>query len=217
MHFDKNTLICGYPASILRKVFQKIQGYQVYAQFFSRQMKIKVKDAAILANALVEEGYLERNISRFDEECFSITIKGSSLAMASFAPPISRKTAEKKVSELLERVQFVNNSYDFLYKVKRVAIFGSYLTDKEKINDIDIDIILQEKYPRDIQISKENDCIRKAYEGGKDFNGFMHEMFYPRSLVTKFLKHRSRALSLHYGDEILKQTEYRIIYELADE
>lgn len=217
MNLDKNSLICGYPASLIRKVFQRIQGYQVYAQFFSHQMKIKRKDAAILVSALAEEGYLERNIPSFGEERFSITIKGNSLAMASLAPPISRQTANKKVSELLERVKIVNTSDEFLYKVKRVAIFGSYLTDKARINDVDVDIILQEKHPRNTQLAKENACIQKASDQGKEFRNYTDQLFYPQNLTRKFLKHRSRALSLHYGDDILTQTEYKIVYELEGE
>jgi predicted nucleotidyltransferase/predicted transcriptional regulator len=216
MYLDKNSLICGYPASVIRRIFQRLQCRHVYIHYFSYNLKIKKAAANKLVNALIAEGYLKSESSNRGNT-FSATVKGNSLAMASFAPPISRRTAEKKISELLDRVKIVNTSDNFLYKVKRVAVFGSYLTDKEKINDIDVDIILKEKYPHEIQLAKEKACVQKAFEEGKEFRSHFEQLFYAHSLTRKFLKHRSRALSLHYGDDILKQTEYKVIYELADE
>jgi predicted nuclease of predicted toxin-antitoxin system len=42
----------------------------------------------------------------------------------------------------MDRVHAVNATDYFLYKVKRVAVLGSYLTEKKRINDIDIGVAL---------------------------------------------------------------------------
>ena len=67
------------------------------------------------------------------------------MALSSAAKPITRSTAERKLKEFLERVIEVKKSKYYLYKVSKVVVFGSYLSEKEKINDIDISISLVAK------------------------------------------------------------------------
>jgi len=169
-----------------------------------------------LVNKLIKEGYLERKTYRRDLKMFSPTVKGNSLAMASFAPPITRRTADKKIAELVERAKIVNKSNHHLYKVLRIAIFGSYLTDKDRINDIDVDIILKRKFAEEIQKKKEDACIRRAISRGKKFVNFVDRLFYPMYHTQKFLKQHSRAFSLHYEDKIIEKIEYKIVYELKE-
>ena len=76
---------------------------------------------------------------------WEVTNKGRTLALASAAQPILRKTAERKISELLERVKIINTSPRYLFEVTKVIVFGSYLTEKQKINDIDIAVTLERK------------------------------------------------------------------------
>jgi len=216
MHLDKSSLFFGYPASLIRKVFRELRGGDVDVRYFSRHMGINKADAVRLVNKLIKEGYLKRTTSIRNYKTVSTTVKGNSLAMASFAPPITRQTANKKIAELIERAKIVNKSNDHLYKVKRIAVFGSYLTDKDKINDIDIDIILERKFTDEIQKEKEDACIKRAISEGKVFRNFVEQLFYPTYHTQKFLKQHSRAFSLHYEDKILKNVEYKIVYELKE-
>ncbi len=214
MYLEKNSLFFGYSAVLMRDVFCKLPEF-ADVKYFSRQLGIDEEQAAELVDTLIKEGYLEWETFG-GSNTLSKTIKGNSLAMASFAPPITRKTADKKIAELIERAKIVNTSNEFLYKVKRIAVFGSYLSDKDRINDIDIDIVLEKKFPKEIQKKKEDEFIKKAMRKGKEFGNFIDRLFYPMTYTKNFLKHRSRAFSLHYEDQILEQTEYKIIYELNE-
>ncbi len=216
MHVNKNSLFLGHPVPLIRKAFRELVHGYADEIFFSNHLGINKAKAAILINRLIESGYLERGKFHGYKNHVSLTIKGHSLRMASFASPIKRKTADKKIAELIERARFVNISNNHLYKVIRIAVFGSYLTKKERINDIDVDIILKRKFNEEIQRKKEDACIKRALNKGKKFGNLTEELFYPMYRTQKFLKNRSRAFSLHYGDKILERTKYKIVYEFKE-
>jgi DNA-binding MarR family transcriptional regulator len=217
MYLDKTGLFFGYPAPLVRKIFRELQGYDADVRYFTRNMKIKKTDALELVNKLIKEGYLEKSNSSNDRDLFvKPTIKGNALAMASFAPSITRQTADKKIAELIERARVVNQSNDHLYMVKRIAIFGSYLTDKDRINDIDVDIILERKFGQEIQKQKEDAFVQRAIDEGKRFGTLIERLFFSELHTRKFLEQRSRSLSMRYNDEILSQVEHKIIFELKE-
>jgi predicted nucleotidyltransferase len=216
MYLDKNSLIFGYPANEIRDVFRELGHDYAHEPFFCHHLGIKKAQASQLIINLIKDGYLERGKFCGNKDYVSLTIKGYSLRMASFAPPIARKTADRKIAELIERAKIVNTSNEFLYKVKRIAVFGSYLTDKDRINDIDIDIILKAKFSEKKQNKKENELREQAIRNGKVFHNYIDRLFYPITYTKDFLRHRSRAFSIHYEDQILEQTEYKIIYELKE-
>lgn len=69
------------------------------------------------------------------------TIQGNALAMASFGKPISRKTAERLVSGLLERAQTYNADPDKPMFVNTLRVFGSDLSPEiDPIGDVDIEL-----------------------------------------------------------------------------
>lgn len=49
---------------------------------------------------------------------------------------IKRRSADQKLTELLERVGAVRDNPQYLYQVSMLVVFGSYLTDKELLGDI---------------------------------------------------------------------------------
>lgn len=95
-------------------------------------------DALIIE--LERESYIKKAGRFRDEQLWGNTIKGNALALASAAKPILRSTAERKINEFLERVKEVNRNDYYLYKIKKVVVFGSYLSDAEKLGDIDLAI-----------------------------------------------------------------------------
>ena len=53
---------------------------------------------------------------------------------------VKKETATKLINELVERAELANTLDKKIvpYKIKRLVVFGSYLSDKEKLGDIDI-------------------------------------------------------------------------------
>ncbi|PYV34643.1 MAG: hypothetical protein DMG09_20830 [Acidobacteria bacterium] len=52
--------------------------------------------------------------------------------------PVTQVRVVAARRKLLERVRAVSESDYFLYRVKKVLVFGSYLQDLDKANDIDV-------------------------------------------------------------------------------
>ncbi len=74
------------------------------------------------------------------------TVKGSGLRTASATPHIKRSTADRLLSQLLVRVNEVNNSDKFLCRVEEIIVFGNYLDEtRMTLGDIDIAVKLERK------------------------------------------------------------------------
>ena len=146
------------------------------------------------------------------------TLKGSTLGLASAAKPVLRKTADSILAKFMERVQIVNSDSNFLVKVKKVLIFGSYLTQSPRINDIDIAVELawKENHPKIKGKNKAHVAVehaRNAASKGRRFSTYVNELYWPEQEVELFLKARSRTISLHTTEDgILDQVESRLYF-----
>lgn len=118
----------------------------------------------------------------------------------------------------MARVEHVNKSNRYLYRVKKLGVFGSYLTGQDYINDIDIALALE---PKDADREKLRALIwqkvSKAKADDRRFANFSEELFWPQTEVLHYLKSRSRAISLHLLDEGQFETvEAKVLYEICD-
>lgn len=135
----------------------------------------------------------------------------------------SRLTAEKALNNLLNRIKQANQREDFIYKITKAVLFGSYINStKEKIGDLDIAIYIELKDKTIPEI--EQNQIRARIKCCS--LPIMMEFIYGREEVFKFIKDRKRVLQLHNGNivdyESQKRNEpksyiyfdkYKVIYE----
>ena len=97
-----------------------------------------------------------------------LTLDGGTYCQASAAPPIFRATAERKLAEFMERVHRVHADEHYLYCVRRVLVFGSFLTDAPKLNDVDLAIDLARRFAdREVQMAKEREKSAQAEAAGR--------------------------------------------------
>jgi len=213
MYVDPKGNIVGIPAIKVRDFLRKVQDSYWTTESAALNLQLSHRRAQALISELLHRRYIEpQRINRF--KYYKRTLAGSAFSLASAAPPLTRKTADHKLAKFIDRVHAVNASDYFLYKVQRVVVFGSYLTDKKRINDIDIGMELA---PREINKDKHWHMVQarisEACKRGRRFSNIVDEISWPYSEVLLFLKSRSRAISLHTTDPILKQVESRIIFE----
>ena len=132
---------------------------------------------------------------------------------------ISRKTADRIVSEVVERAKVINASPypKFMYFVKKIAVFGSYLTDKEKLGDVDIAVLLErkEECERGNWEDDADECIRIH---NKNVYNFFQVMSFPEKIVYQTLRNKSKSLSIHQYDELERMikkwgTENKAVYQ----
>lgn len=204
----------GLPIMKLRGFFKRYtNNWDIENVMYFFDLEREKADALMIE--LEREGYIEKESKFRDKQLWRNSIKGNALALASAARPILRTTAERKINEFLVKVNEVNKNEYYLYKIKKVVLFGSYLSEAEKLGDIDLAVEI---------VPKETDCdkfkklaserAREAKHNGRHFNNIVEEVYWPQMEVLKYLKSRSRSISIHFADEpVLKNSKHKVIFE----
>jgi hypothetical protein len=160
-------------------------------------LKVSGEQARRLVYALRRLGYVEV-VPQQRSGTWRNTMAGNALANAIATPPISRTDADRLLKEFLIRVGIVNGDKSWLYRVGKVVIFGSYLSNQEWVGDIDLAIQLDRRpefaecWPEAL-LAKAEDAANR----GRRFGGFLERLAWPETEVKRFLRGGVRSLSLH--------------------
>ena len=214
MRIDKSQIIAGIPAITARDFLAKFKDRLFTIGDAVRYFKIDDTEVVTLIEELRECEYIEA-VDFKTHRFWGVTTTGRTLALASAAKPILRKTADKKIAEFLERVVIVNSSNHYLYDVTKVIVFGSYLSEQDRINDIDIGITLKKKTMNETRFKEMcEQSSRQAEKDGRCFSTYVERISWPQREIHLFLKSRSRAISLHpLHDEVLRSVVQKVIFE----
>ena len=216
MRINPSDTIAGVNIVKVRDFLRKSgQSPKWRADFASSAFQLNEKQALDLLAELESKGYIEKDELNYGEQYWHNTIHGNALGGASAAKPYKRKTAEKALAEFMERVQKVNSDPYYLYKVTKVILFGSYLSDAPEVSDVDLalEITSKEKNPEllSLQLAKRRE---KAEQSGKRFNSILEWAGVAELEVWSFLKSRSRILSVHVATkELFSLTGGKVIFE----
>ncbi len=218
MRIKTNDIIAGLPALTIRKFLQNNQIHDsIPLEAIEKELEVSPTAAQQIFQDLCELGYIIPTNETGQEVRWHVTTKGNGLAGASARKPITRKTAERIVKQFLERVEHINQSSEYAYRVRQVIIFGSYVSDSPDLGDVDFAITLEPKYSdQDKQRAIENERREKASEAGKNFKDFFEQLIWPQEEVRRILKNRSPSISLHdpqYEKDILENTPTILLYE----
>jgi GGDEF domain-containing protein len=106
-------------------------------------------------------------------------MKGNQLAGANLRP-ILRTTAETTLKAFMQRIRTVNSNPDFLEKVTGVIVFGSFLSAREELGDINVGIQLERKAMEDELFMQRAEARRKlAQERGRRFRNLSDWVTWP--------------------------------------
>lgn len=206
----------------MRRLMRRSRNGRCDPHLISAEVGVSIDEAAAVVAALEHEGYIARkqstDLTGKKHTFWENTIKGNSLAMATAARPVKRRTAETAVRDLLTRVAAVNARADLAYRVVRITLFGSYLSQAPELNDVDLLVDLAPRISSPaLQEVLEAQVRKRAISCGRRFDSFVDELAWPETEVHMLLKNRSRVLSLHYGDHALVRTcKNRVLFETKD-
>jgi hypothetical protein len=129
MRIAKTDLIAGLPASAARQFLRRVKNDEFEEEWALSLLDTPDIDKPSTTLGLFKaQGYIERTGNPDGRYLWwRTTILGNALAMASFGRPISRRTAERLVAEMLERARDYNSDSSKPYYVQRLRVFGSYL------------------------------------------------------------------------------------------
>lgn len=220
MRIDSDATIAGVPVLSIRRFLRIQDDFEWTVDRVRYHFKLSLKAARLLVHELLALNYVEQLPPSRGRRgrWFKRTIAGSGFSLSSAAKPLTRKTADKKLAAFLERVRALNANDYYLYKVSRVVVFGSYLSDKPRPNDIDVAVELTKRDPGDSWGKRSKARTSQAIGSGRRFSNIVSQLFWPHSEVLLFLKSRSRAISLHTTDDaVLEHAVTKEVFRDAPE
>src|SRR5271165_3972619 len=120
--------IAGYPAIEVRDFVRRYRLVEFLAPAAEFALALSPRAASTFLNKLVALGFVRESGRSNGRKVFQVTNSGLALANASAARPIHRRTAERVLTQFLERVHAVNSTHEYVYRVELVVLFGSMLT-----------------------------------------------------------------------------------------
>ena len=198
MRIDPKGTLFGYPLLYVRKLVRVLNNYLSWdVNTVQEVLSVRPTKARKIVKALHAAGLSKRCRGKH-LKTWTTTQAAQTLASATAAKPITRRTADRVLGGLLARVDRVNGDDRFLAKVTRVIVFGSYLrASVERLSDVDIAVELVPKESRRNKFRELNyRRVAQAARKGHRFSGILDRELWWRSETLDFLKGRSRSISL---------------------
>ncbi|WP_316399331.1 hypothetical protein [Bradyrhizobium sp. 33ap4] len=76
---------------------------------------------------------------------YRVTDEGHATGMKFLVPRMNRAAAAALLKEVLARAERINSDGELLHHVTEVRVFGSYLTDRDDLGDLDVAIKMERK------------------------------------------------------------------------
>ena len=197
MRIRPDDLVVDFPARQIRMLLRQSVEF-LSVDDVTKVLGLRGRSALRLLENLEQEGFIEKNTFAPDaKRNWKHTIKGGALSNALFSAPVSRRSAERRLSEFMDRVREVNESGRFLFRVGKVVLFGSFLSESSTIGDLDVAIDLVPKEPD----AKKHSELLLAHANaaalcGKRFQNFVQRLDFAAQEVRSYLKARSRIIQL---------------------
>ena len=205
MRIQADQDIVGFPALQVRQLFRETVDRPITLRHVKEILKCSDSSARQVMRKLEAEGFAQSAQGHLEP-----STKGNALAMATATLPLRRETADRLISEVVERARAVNRDGKWAYRIARVVIFGSCVRGAERPNDVDIACELVPRFKCEEQRFKEQ--VRRDARD-QAFRNTAQWASWPRLEVLRFLKGRARGLSIHELDDwVLSLEDHRIIY-----
>ena len=184
--------------TVIRKLFRRagLEG-TLTVEFVRGSLHVSEPEATALLRASAKAGFLNREKGgRWHLSTAGIRLRG-----ATAAKPLIRRTAERLLEELSQRMTALNENPRFLARVEKAIVFGSYVGAGDRLGDVDVAIQL---VPRLSDPEKHREAnarrVEEEVQMGRRFRSFLDQAFWWQQEAMLFLRNRRRGLSLqHYG------------------
>lgn len=210
MRVSKVDDIAGLQAELARAIVRKFGSREKVAEVVANLLEgTGFEPEAVLAG-LEAAGYMRKiRVDNDGDVWWDTTIQGNALAMASFGKPISRTTADRLVSGLLERAQAYNADPGKPLFINTLRVFGSYLNPEiDPIGDVDVELA----YGRRITDQKALSSYSEA--SGRSFNTYVDQLLWPQTELARYLKNRSAFISITIEDITKITDRFETIYSI---
>src|ERR1035437_4219543 len=201
MHVDAKGTVGRYPVLPVRATLRHLRSrLQWGLAELETAAGLPPGNGRAVVGVLRAEGLIEAA----GRETWTITQAGQTFSSATAARLVTRATAERALSQFLERVNEVNQNPYFLAKVTRAVLFGSMLKpEAERLSDVDLAVELTREEPDYEQALEQNQQRAEELASiGRRFRNFLEVEGCWYWEAFRFLKRRSRVIALaHFNAE----------------
>jgi hypothetical protein len=217
MRVSKDEVICSIPAPEARKLMR--------AYFDERPTEVACEVLGIGLNAANKQlrefeaaGYIACSDKHGTTgDCWWVTtIKGNALAQASFGKPITRATATRHLSQVVERARAYNADPRYLLSISKIIVFGSYLdASVDSLGDLDLSVTAVR---REAEGSRHVDQVHAyARASGRRFGAYIEELLWPLRELLMTLKNRSPAINITDEDVSKITNRFKVVYLIEED
>jgi len=198
MQYTKGEKIAGLDGLRLRDYFKRYGNRRVTCATIMHAFSVKKMRAETILADLLRLEMIDAYEDGLDGgKNYKTTIKGNAWGMVKAIKPISRASAGRILVEFMDRVRTVNARIELAYGVESVIVFGSYVSDKGQLNDLDLSVELKGKWPDHGSCeSFRKSSMNRARERDRNFSDMLQELDWPRAEVILILKNRCRTITL---------------------
>lgn len=204
MHLRFDELVFGVAPAILIDCAQQL--HQRADQPFSlndfcEALGAPIREAEPVLKQMISSGFITTQAAA--SNTFLATPKLGQLALSNISEGLPRAQADALLTRILDRAKSINaDPTKHGCVVVRIVVFGSYLTNKETLGDLDIGVELKER-PR-----QRGPDERSAYRD------LLRGLATPTSKVRSLLRLRKpKQISIHNLEEVLQLgTPYRLVF-----
>ncbi|UVC10504.1 hypothetical protein IHQ71_07885 [Rhizobium sp. TH2] len=193
MQINKNEIIAGVTAAVLRTFLKKAPPSFDAKGVLRILWKDEVRTEEFLRE-LVILGYL-----RADEHGYHVTDQALRFAKAKFLNQLTREQAEMLLKKVIVRAEAINIMPELTHYVEELHVFGSYLTDKANLSDLDMIVCLAPKSD-DPKIQLESSLLR-AEASGRQLS-FLDQAAFGENEVLRILRDGNPRLDLCDSDHL---------------
>jgi hypothetical protein len=214
MRITKEEVVAGHSALRVRGFLRRFERVFFALSAAEGFMQLNSEQAAKFINEMVALELIEPAMPFRNKAAFQVATRGHAFANATAAKPIYRGTAERVLRAFMDRVNAVNASKEYAFKVRSAVLFGSMLSCVERLGDVDVAIDLRPRVSDSAKFRQQCDRRRHlAEEQGRAFSTAIDWATWPKKEVVLHLKASSRSLSLHGFDQLIAMEDlrYRIL------
>ena len=219
MKLNRDKPVAGMDILKLRNVLRKSARGNLSHVSIMKEFSVNARKAnKMIADLVTLELICPYEIRRDKQtRYYETTIKGNALGFAKASKAVSRATADRVLGELLDRVARVNGYCEPAYQVESVIVFGSYLSNVTRLNDLDIAVELVGKWNDNATFKTACDASTdRAEKTGRRFRDFFEQMAWPRTEVMLILKNRSRTITFCDWESLFEMEGLRYCVLVGD-
>lgn len=215
MKEDSKSLLAGQPNLLVRSLL--MQGIDEVWDEWLVQYVLKVERplAEQIIEELAEKGLIEPVRSQAGRKrLWETSIAGQAMTGIIRIRPMPREAVERKLSELVAKMETVRDDPYYLYQIRQAVVYGSYLGEDEALNSLDLAVSLEPKESdRKLQAEQERRRAIEAGQAGVTFASRTHEANWPQQEVLNFLNSRSRIVKVVMMEMADLRSGQRVIFE----